>query len=296
MRKALIFMILMALIVSGSAYLKADENASDGKRSIIVEADGYVYLSEDKTMRQLRNEARMEAKRLALEQGEMYIKNVTKVENYTLVSDVIESKGEGLIKILDSKDYGIQPDNRWRYWIKAEIRYIIKEKQEPIKIKPSEESHPTVENRKQDSTGPLTVKIWAAKDVYEEGEKMTFFMRGNIDFYARIIYVDATGQRLQLVPNRYENNNFFKGGQTIEFPRKSDKYELTVAPPFGKESVIVYASTSPQGDIDLKQTESSYYTVEDDLNKLGYKTRGVKIGKRKGAEFFETSCAIKTAK
>ena len=51
------------------------------KRSTIVEVDGYAYISEDKTPRQMREEALANAKREALERAQTYIKSVTKVDS-----------------------------------------------------------------------------------------------------------------------------------------------------------------------------------------------------------------------
>jgi len=85
------------------------------KRSAIVEADGYAFFSEDKTIRQLREEAIANAKRVALEQAQTYVKSFTQVENFVLRYDLVQSEAEGYLRILQSKDYGVQPDYRYRY-------------------------------------------------------------------------------------------------------------------------------------------------------------------------------------
>ncbi|MBD3288933.1 hypothetical protein GF337_09035, partial [candidate division KSB1 bacterium] len=141
--KSIIMMIICIICISN---VMAQEI-----RSTIVEADGYVFLSEDKTIRQIRTEARTEAKRIALERGEVHIKNLTTVENYQLKYDIIESSSEGMIKILDYKDYGFTDDNRYHYWIKAEIRYALK----------SQPSQSYQETAAPQSGGPLTVKLWS---------------------------------------------------------------------------------------------------------------------------------------
>ncbi len=254
-------------------------------RSTIVEADGYVYLSEDKTIRQIRNEARMEAKRLALERGEVHIENLTTVENYKLKYDIIKSSAEGMLKILDYKDYGFTEDNRYHYWIKAEIRYALKSKP------PS----PVKEINAPELSGPLTVIVWSAKDKYKAGEQMKFYMRGNKDFYARVIYIDAKNNKLQLIPNQFNFNNFFHGNKDIELPAAGSGFTITVSPPFGKEKVVVYASTKPQGDIITTFSGGPMLQVNDDMSVIEIQTRGVRIDKNETAEFFETSCKIKTS-
>ena len=255
-------------------------------RSTIVEADGYVYLSEDKTIRQIRNEARMEAKRLAIERGEVHIQNLTTVENYKLKYDIIKSSAEGMLKILDYKDYGFTTDNRYHYWIKAEIRYALKSKPPQI----------LGEAKAPELSGPLTVKVWSAKDKYKAGEQMKFYMRGNKDFYARVIYIDAKDNKLQLVPNQYNSNSYFQGNKDIELPAPGSGFSITVSPPFGKERVVVYSSTKPLGDIIATSGGGPMLQVNDDMSVIEVQTRGVRIDKNESAEFFETSCKIKTSK
>ncbi|MBD3290683.1 DUF4384 domain-containing protein, partial [candidate division KSB1 bacterium] len=180
---------------------------------------------------------------------------------------------------------GFTDDNRYHYWIKAEIRYALK----------SQPSQSYQETAAPQSGGPLTVKLWSVKDKYKAGEQMKFQMRGNKDFYARVIYIDAKGNKLQLVPNQFNSNNYFKGNETIEIPAPGSGFSITVSPPFGKEKVIVYASTKPQGDIIAASSGGPLLQVKDDMSVIEVQTRGVRIEKNESAEFYETSCKIKTS-
>jgi len=286
--KKWILVVLLALIFSVSNHLFSRADSARELRSVIVEADGYVFLSEDKTIRQIRNEARMEAQRAALEKVGTHIKSITTVENYRLIRDQIMSQAAGMLKTIESKDNGFTADNRYHYWIKAEVSYVLP-------AAPPEPQPPGRQNKLNE--GPLTVKIWSQQAQYKANEPMQFFMQGNKDFYARVIYVDAKGNRLQLVPNQFDENNFFKGGETIKIPSGKNNYQLTVSPPYGQEKVIVYASTSPLGEIDTTPAGNSFLQVESDLENIEVKSRGVTIEKKdSGAEFFETNCQIKTGK
>jgi hypothetical protein len=85
-----------------------------------------------------------------------------------------------------------------------------------------------------------------------------------------------------------------------EIPSGNDKYELEVNPPFGEENIIVYASVSELGDLNLKE-EGSIYAVKTKSKDIGIKTRGVKIkaapgGAGQAAEFSEVKAAVKTRK
>ena len=71
-------------------------------------------------------------------------------------------------------------------------------------------------------------------------------MKGNKPFYVRVVYEDADGSILQLLPNPYRQDNYFNGGVVYEIPSGNDRFELEVSPPFGEENIVVYA---PAGHI-----------------------------------------------
>lgn len=268
-----------------------EETPGSGKRSTIVEVDGWAYLSEDKTISQMREEALANAKRDALERAQSYIKSLTKVENYQLSYDLIQSQSEGFITLLDSKDYGITEDNRYRYWIKAEVTYSLNPPDDNKDI-----SADFVKNEK----APLTVYVWTEKKSYNVGEKIKIFLQGNKDFYARVVYRDVQGNLLQLLPNPHRQENFFAGGKVITIPDQDDAFELEVSPPFGIETIIVYASGAEMGDADVESVGDVLYGVRGGLEDYSMKTRGLKIVQKKdgegapGAEFFEARCEVRT--
>lgn len=283
---------LFVFIISALPSIAQDNNAAVqptpatvSKHSTIIEADGYAFLAEDKAIKQIREEAIANAKREALERGQTYIKSVTQVENYMVTYDLIQSGSEGYVTILESKDYGVQTDNRYRYWIKAEIEF-----------KPGAPEMPA----KGEVKGPLTVDVWTTKTGYSGGEEMQVHLQGNKDFYGRLVYVDVSGNIIQLLPNAHRQDHFFKGGVTYKIPdqEKGDQFSLTVQPPFGEEKIIVYASNVDQGEVAMDQAGDGLYAYRGTLRNLSQKTRSIAItpvtGKPKAAEFFEAGCQVKT--
>ncbi|MCK7510234.1 MAG: DUF4384 domain-containing protein [Desulfobacterales bacterium] len=55
-----------------------------------------------------------------------------------------------------------------------------------------------------------------------------------------------------------------------EIPSGLDKFQLEVNPPFGEENIIVYASVSELGDLNLKE-EGSVYAVKTKSKDIGIK-------------------------
>ena len=105
---------------------------------------------------------------------------------------------------------------------------------------------------------------------------------------------------VQLLPNPHRSNNYFNGGVIYEIPSGEDRFELEVSPPFGNENIIVYASSSQVGDVDVKAS-GDVYEVKTKADDVGVQSRSVTV-KAKGktqkitpAEFSEVSAVIKTA-
>jgi len=104
---------------------------------------------------------------------------------------------------------------------------------------------------------------------------------------------------LQLLPNPYRQENYFNGGTVYEIPSGKDQFALEVEPPFGEERIFVYGSSSPLGDLNLREA-GRVYQVKTESRDIGAKTRGVKIrlnepGKPPAAsEFYEESHSVLT--
>ena len=274
---------LFLLIFTTFGYCQTE--SSEEKRSTILESDGYVFLAEDKTISELRDLALLNAKRNALSDAQTFIKSIVTAENYKLISDIIASKAEGSVSILEKTDFGITDDNRYHVWIKAEITYSLNQSDFEI---PGAKS--TI---LPDSASPLTVKVWTEHEKYKSGDKVKIFIEGNKQYYAKIVYIDSKGEILQLLPNRSRKDNCFEGGKTFRIPDSNDNFELEISAPFGEEKVVVYASTEPLGDGDIEQF-GDINRVRSGLNDYGLKTRGIKI-KNKPAEFYESSSNVFTA-
>jgi hypothetical protein len=152
-----------------------------------------------------------------------------------------------------------------------------------------------------DPSLPLNVKVWTDKEAYRQDEKIKIYLKGNKPFFAKVIYRDAAKNNLQLLPNPYRKDNYFQGGVIYEIPSGTDKFELEVNPPFGEESIIIFASVTELGDLNLKQ-EGSVYSVKTKSQDIGIKTRSIKIkdaspgNAQQSGEFSEGSVIVKTKK
>jgi hypothetical protein len=263
--------------------------------STVTEADGYACMGDTKSRKQTENEAMSNAKQKAVEHASTYIKSETRVKDFELEKDVLDAYSNATVKIIQEMEKAWYKDPSLGECFKMKVK---------AEVIPDEKAMTQVAGTKMDDpNAPLQVQLWTDKKAYKQSEKIKIFIKGNKPFYARVLYEDAEGRMLQLLPNPYRTDHYFNGGMIYEIPSGHDQFELEVSPPFGQERIMLYASSSPLGDINLK-SQGGVYEVKTKARDVGIKTRGVKL-KEKGiaeesssaaSEFYESKAVLKTAK
>ncbi len=248
--------------------------------SAIAESYGYADRQADQEISETREQAYNDAKRNILEKTLIHIRSYSKVENFRLEYDLVQSESEGFLRILEKKDLGFTGENRYCVWIKAEIIYVF-------------DNSDRFQNDIQSSSGPLSVKFWTEKDKYIINEKVKVFLMSNKDCYFTLIYHDAENNIVQIFPNQHNNDNFIRANKLYTIPNDTDHYEFTVSSPFGEEKLTVYASTSQLGLSQMENHGPDFYRFKGDEKEYAFRTRGVKItNKEVPSEFFQESCRI----
>jgi hypothetical protein len=282
--------ILLALIIS--IFWISDVFCA---QSTITEADGYACMGEDKSRKQTEQAAATDAKRNAVEYAVTHLESESTVTDFELEKDLVSAYSKATVKILEVKESGWYKDERSGDCYKTKIK---------CEIVPDENVVKAITNKGgnyDDPSLPLHVTLSTDKKEYKAGEKIKIYLKGSKPFYARVLYKDTKGELLQLLPNPYRTDNYFNGGVVYEIPSGKDQFELEVSPPFGEEQLIVYASTSPLGDIRIKK-EGGVYQVKTREEDIGVKTRGVQLkekmagDKDQASEFFEDQAKLKTGK
>ena len=236
-----------------------------------------------------------DAKKNAVDKTATYIKSETKVEDFVVQKDLIEAYQNATVKIMQEIEKNWYKDPSSGDCCKIRIRAEV------IPDEKAMEKASQVKDFADDPAAPLKVKLWTGKQEYKQGEKVKIYLKGNKPFYARILYKDAVGKPLQLLPNPYRSDNYFNGGVIYEIPSGNDRFDLEVSPPFGQEDIVMYAGTAPLGDINL-ETQGDVYRVVSKPTDLPLLSRGLKIQKKDGekqavpAEFSEEMLSIKTGR
>jgi hypothetical protein len=255
-------------------------------QSTIMDSEGYACMGEDKSRKQTEQTAMADAKRNAVEHAITYVESETKVKDLAIEEDMIKAYSNASVKILESKQSLWYKDERSGDCVKTKIKAEVIPDEKAVKE--------VVAGRVSNDTSglPLNVRVWTDKEKYQKDDK---------PFYARVLYKDAKGESLQILPNPYRKENYFNGGVVYEIPSGDDRFEIEVSPPFGEENIILYTSTSPLGDISLAK-EGGVYQVKTKEKDIGIKTRGVKLketvesDRPQASEFFEDRMTIKTGR
>jgi hypothetical protein len=264
-------------------------------QSTIIEADGYSCMGYDKSRKQTEDEALANAKKKAVEHTSTYIKSESRLKDFELEKDLTEAYSNATVRVIQETD---------RVWYRDTSLgecFKVKIKAEVIPDYEAMERIAKGKSLKEDPSAPLNVQVWTDKKVYKELEKIKIYIRGNKSFYARVLHKGVKGELLQLLPNPYRPDHYFNGGAIYEIPAGADRFEMEVIPPFGNENIIVYASTSPLGEINLTP-EGGVYRVKTSSENIEKNSRAVSL-KEKGpdqrartAEFSEVQVVISTTK
>lgn len=263
------------------------------EQSTITEAEGYACAGDDKSRKQTEKDSYDDAKRNAVDNALSYIKTETKVKDFQVEKDIVQAYSNATVKVIEVKERRWYKDERsgdcHKTILKAEIIPDEKAMKELATSKVAED----------DPALPLSVKIWTDKKDYKSKEKVKILLKGNKPFYARVLYINAHGETLQLLPNPYRIDNYFLGGVVYEIPSGKDRFELEVSPPFGEENIVVYASSTELGDIKVKKAGAVYQVITG-ADDVGVKTRGVALkektaGSKTAESFFEGKAVINTA-
>jgi hypothetical protein len=258
----------------------SQDTSNEYKYSTIAESYGYADNQDNQEVSKMRELAYNSAKRNLLEKTMTHIKSYSKVENFVLEYDLVESESEGFLRIIEKKDLGHTVDNRYCVWIKAEVIYLFNREN-------------MSQNTESSLNEPLSVKIWTEKEKYTLKERVKVFLLPNKNCYLKVIYNDADNNVLQIFPNQHKKYNFFKANKLYQIPDDSDSYEFTVSSPFGEERITVFASTSQLGSSQMNNYGPDFYKFDGNEQEYSFKTRGVKIiNKEVPIEFFQESCKI----
>ena len=125
------------------------------------------------------------------------------------------------------------------------------------------------------------VEVWVDRDPagrtepsYAVGEPLEITVRPSEDAYVYLYSVSASGEIVQILPNRYDDGGrdpFVRAGVTRTFPPQGSRYAFVVEVPTGLAKVIAVASREPLDTNTLASfTSERSFTATSHLGEVGF--------------------------
>ncbi len=286
----------MKIIVFASLILLGLISSLYASQSVITEAEGVVCMGDDKSRKESELLAYKEATRRAAEYASMHIRSETHVKDAALESDLISAYANAKVRVLQEQEKGWYKDQSSGDCFKIRLK---------VEVLPDPKAMARASEKTliDDPAAPLNIQVLTDRKEYGKGQQIKVYLKGNKPFYGRVVYKDAQGKLLQLLPNPYRTGNYFNGGVVYEIPGHGDRFDLEVTSPYGIEEVTVYASTASLGEIESSPL-GGVLEIKSQPQDVVMSTRGVKLSAKGSspaakpslAEFSEAKAFVTTTK
>lgn len=126
---------------------------------------------------------------------------------------------------------------------------------------------------------------------YTAGEKISYFVSSDHDAYLLLIYVDATGNLLQVFPNHKSGDGYRKADFYMEIPDENAAFDFEIIPPFGLEQVWAFAASTPFPKFLGAGLSNGLSLLQQDLNAV---VQQLRTHGKKNLNYGETNVVITT--
>lgn len=100
---------------------------------------------------------------------------------------------------------------------------------------------------------------------FMEGDTISFFLNLDRDAHVVVIYEDAERQPIQIIPNANREDNFYPAGGFIPLPGENSGFRFRVTPPFGRETLWVFASLAPIPELSGAVLDNKLKRLDGDM-------------------------------
>ncbi len=99
----------------------------------------------------------------------------------------------------------------------------------------------------------IAVSMSPSQTRYRAGDYLDLTLRADDDCYITLLNWDSHGNFTKLFPNKYQEDNFIRGGRTYHFPPEDADFELHLPGPVGKEMLKLIVVTSSRANDKINQ-------------------------------------------
>ena len=191
-------LLIIALFLIVPTFIYANEEP------VWVEAAGEAILGELDTPKEVKERAKRDAERNAIEKAVgTFIRSHSLVSNSQIVEDLIYAGVRGKIDKIDliKEGWDERDRNTYQVFLRALVRPVYQEKL-------------------------LSLKLTLSKTELQEGDEVQILYQANRDCYVYIFSVAADGSVTLLFPNTLNKDNAVRGSEIGEFPPKGSKIKL----------------------------------------------------------------------
>ena len=120
----------------------------------------------------------------------------------------------------------------------------------------------------------VSVSLDKAGDVpsYVVGERISISVRSDRDAYVYLYSLQPDGSVTQILPNRFDDENYLRAGETRTYPPRNAGYVFNVEAPTGLSRVVAVASLRPLDTRQLARFESGAAFATSDLGQSGFQS------------------------
>jgi len=111
------------------------------------------------------------------------------------------------------------------------------------------------------------------KQTFQKGDIISFLISLDREAFVLMIYEDAEHNLLQIIPNRFRQSNRYGTGLFMSVPNRDEPFEFVVSPPFGKETIWVFASEQAFPKLPSMELENGLKKLSDSLPDILAKIR-----------------------
>jgi hypothetical protein len=103
---------------------------------------------------------------------------------------------------------------------------------------------------------------------FREGDVVSFLLTLERDAYITAIYIDADNNLFQLIPNSRQASHYYQADLFIPIPPKNADYNFRVQPPYGNETLWVFASDSESPELEGKNLDSGLVRLAGNIDAI----------------------------
>ena len=106
------------------------------------------------------------------------------------------------------------------------------------------------------------------QQTFYDGDRLSFLISMGQNAHLRLIYQDAENNLIQILPSRHIPKSFYDAGFYFTVPDIKHPFQLTIRPPYGKERIWVFATTTPPTPFAGRNLKNGFRLLSDDITAL----------------------------